>query len=448
MTRARLLRSGAALGLLVAAGVVAWWHASEPEPGPRYVPDRRDYQAFRAIHPDVLEPNYLPFMLHRAPARDGRGDHLFFCRWPAAVMPLPVFVEVPAIAPELQDEFDPKDARIYVDAVLRAMATWEDELEGLVGFRRVEAERDALLTLRLIGEDAPALEPDLQVLGITPISRGCRVIGEDTDTDALEVAFEVPEVRLYLADQFGLLSADQVEWIALHEIGHALGMRTHSPIPADLMYEVVRDRVRVRGLSIEDVNSFVTLYQLPNGMRFGRVPPGGSDARRPPPEPPVGEPRLAMAPYVDARHGFELLPPAGWMRVETARGMVTVDGATWDYTASFQLVVHSYSTIEAYLERYGGYYRAQGSVLEHAEEVVSGRRALRVVIEATDGVSIEENTFIEVGDGRLFVVIADSPADQIDAYRPWFRATLDSLRIWDRPHRPDPSERRGEPPPG
>ena len=47
----------------------------ERGPGEREVPhrpDRRDYAAFQAAHPEILEPNYLPFMVHRIP---GGGSH-------------------------------------------------------------------------------------------------------------------------------------------------------------------------------------------------------------------------------------------------------------------------------------------------------------------------------------------------------------------------------------
>ena len=279
-------------------------------------------------------------------------------------MPLPVYVAPPSIPDALQDEFDPQDPQVFVGAVLRALATWERELEGLVSFRLVSDRRDAKLELRLLGEEAPAPHPDLQVLGKTPIARACRVRGGDPGQGRLDVSFQVPEVDLYIADYFGLLAPDQVEWIALHEIGHALGMRSHSPIPADVMYEVVRDRVSVRELSLEDVNSFVSLYRLPNGTVYARIPPAGAAARPAPRSCRRGRPQLAIAPYVDARLGFELRPPAGWMWVPTAQGVVMVDGVTWDYTASFQIVVHRYPTLEAYMERYGAHYLARGQVLQ------------------------------------------------------------------------------------
>ena len=65
---------------------------AERESGAPYTPDRRDYAAFRAAYADVLEPNYLPFMVHRAPQSGGRDDLMIFCRWSDEEMPLPVYI--------------------------------------------------------------------------------------------------------------------------------------------------------------------------------------------------------------------------------------------------------------------------------------------------------------------------------------------------------------------
>jgi hypothetical protein len=429
------MRRALAGGLLLAVGACA----GDPSvaPPPRYEPDRRDYAAFEAAWPDLLEPNYLPFMVHRLPADDAEGDVLFFCRWDQDAMPLPVYVAAPEISPEIQDEFAPREPRVYVEAVVRALDAWEGALEGLVTFRRVDAPEQARLSLRLLGEEAPEPEPELQVLGSTSMAGGCRVMRENPDADALDVRFEVSETRLFVADRFGLLSPDQVEWIALHEIGHALGMRGHSPIPADLMYEVVRDRITVtEGLSNEDVNSFVSLYQLPNGTVFGRLP---SDHRREDAPSEPGAPKLSIGPYVDSRLGFSLRPPQGWVRVPTAQGMVAVDGVTWDYTASFQIVVHRYPTIESYLERFASYYLSRGRIAPPRSLLVEDRRALRISIQDFEGRFFEDITLIEVGDGRLIVAIGECPPEAAEAYRPWFDAALASLDITEfperRPHR-------------
>jgi hypothetical protein len=209
-------------------------------------------------------------------------------------------------------------------------------------------------------------------------------------------------------------------------------MRHHSPIPSDLMYEMVRDRVQVDGLSLQDVNSFVSLYRLPNGTVFTRMAPGAEVA---PSETPLpgSVPRLDGKSHEDPRLGFSIRPPLNWLRTETARGMVAVDGTTWDYTASFQVIVQRYPTIEAYLERYGHAYRRHGRVLRDVVLEVNGYPARQMSIANTRLDVVEQITFIEAGDGRVFVVIADCPVESADAYRPWFEAVLASLEIWDVP---------------
>lgn len=405
------------------------WTTAAPERVP-YQPDRRDYAVFRAAYPEVLEPNYLPFMVHRVAEDDARGDSLIFCRWPDAAMPLRVWVGAPEIPDSLQDEFDPRDPAVFVQAVERALSTWERELEGLVRFRMVAKPSQAQIAVRLIGEPAPIPEADVKVLGVTRLRDACVADGWFPDSERMHVRFEVKELQVFVADEFGLLSDDQTEWIALHEIGHALGMRGHSPIPADLMYEVVRDRVTVAGLSDEDVNSFVSLYRLPNGAVFGRAPLHPSP--RPDPPPPSGPPMLALAPHVDPRLGFSVRLPRRWLGLETRYGLVAVDGVTWDYTASFQIVVERFATIEDYLERYGGSYRRRARVLHTEWQVVNGRRALKALLMSRNAEVSEEVTLIESGDGRVIVVMADCPTADLEAYRPWFEASVSTLELWDR----------------
>jgi predicted Zn-dependent protease len=400
---------------------------SVPRP---YWPDRRDYGAFEAAHRDLIEPNYLPFMAHRLPGDDPAGDYLVLCRWSEASMPLKVYLESPVIPAELEDEFDPIEPARFVAAVESALAHWEEELEGLVAFERTGDRAAADLELVLVAEEAPE-ESDRRGLGRISLSHACQSDGEDPDSERLQVHYRVARLLIYLADPHGLLDPHQVESIALHELGHALGMRSHSPIPSDAMYEVVRD-LAVPRLSAQDVNSFLSLYRLENGTIFGHVPlePSAQPAG---PEPPTGQPTLAMAPYVDVRLGFEVRPPEGWMRMETGQGMVAIDGVTWDYTASFQVIVHRYPTIEAYLERFGAYHLSRGAILRRRFSQVSGRRAFRAVVLNFDGRSADQITLIEVGDGRVVAVIADCPAEVLDAYEGWFEAALTSLEIWPEP---------------
>jgi hypothetical protein len=429
--------AGRLVAFVVLAAVLAGCateRGAESSAGPTYRPDRRDYSAFEAAYPDLLEPNYLPFMVHRVPGDGPQGDALVFCRWNDDDMPLPVYIGPPEIPAKLQDEFAPKDPSAYVAAVAAALAMWQRDLEGLVAFRRVASPAQARLVLNLIASRAPTPDPERAVLGAAAVAGSCEARGRVSGAQRLDVRFSVPEASLYLADEHGLLEADQVQWIALHEIGHALGMRRHSPIPADLMYEVVRNRVLVSELSTQDVNSFVSLYGLENGSVFRFVPQGGEVRDEPAPvPPPTGEPSLAMAPFVDAKHGFQVHPPAGWTRVETAKGMVAVDGLTWDYAASFQVIVERYPTIEAYMDRFGAYYQNKGRVLGWEFTEMQGHRALEASVVDHETLRIEHYVFLEAGDGRLFVIVMDCDAENAAAYWPWFHAAVGSLEIWEEP---------------
>jgi len=420
----------AALALGCASGPGA---APDGLSGEPYRQDRRDYLAFREGYPEVLDPNYLPFMVHRKPGDDASGDLLLFCRWPTESMPLPVYVEEAVIPEALQNEFDPVDPQRFTLAVTRALGTWEAELEGLVSFRQVETADEALLKLRVLAEQAPSPEPEVRVLGATEaLLRACEPHGWDPDSERLEVSFTVPEAVLYTADEFGLLTQGQVEAIALHEIGHALGMLGHSPIPTDLMYRVLGERRAARRLSDADINSFVSLYRLPNGTHYGHVAPDGPSPR---PElgPPSGGVELSFAPHVDARLGFEMRTPAGWMRAAQSRGVFTANGPIWDHDASFEIFVWPYPTIEAYLERFGAELFAGTWRRYSRPREVAGLRALEVAVEDPSGELALVFDFVELGDGRVMVLLAVCPAEVEKLWRPWFEEVLESLEIWSQP---------------
>jgi hypothetical protein len=424
---------------LVAAALCACSGAA-PLPTPR--PSRYDYAAFRDAHPGLLEPNYLPFMatpvrvesraaqaLRRLRGALGAGvaappATLVLCRWPDDAFPLAVFVAPPAIPPELADERRARRPEDYAAAVGRALRTFERDLEGLVRFERAAAEADAELVVRLAAEPVAVDDPDVEVLGTTPLRDACRVDGGDPASGRLDVHFSVRELRVQVADQYGLLLPDQVERIALHELGHALGMRAHSPIPADLMYPVVRDRLPRGELGTEDVNSFVSLYSLPNGTVYRA--PGTPPPPEPPPLPEL--PLLELAPHVDARLGFEIQLPRGWTRLDTGLGLVAVDGTTWDYEASMQVIVRGQDGIDAYLDRYGEWHFGQGRILEARTVELAGRPARRFALESPEGRE-EGLALIDAGEGRVVVVLWDCPKERAGAFRPWFEASLASLEI-------------------
>jgi hypothetical protein len=426
--RAARARVTAALGAaLLGAGCGPY---ARPSHDP-FLPTRYDFEAFRAAHPEaeaaLREPNYLPFMAHRMALRGRKEDVLVFCRWDESQFPLRVHVEPPRIHPKLWDEFKPQEPGVFAEAAWRALESWERALGGVVRFERAPSWTDAALRVELVGEAGPAPAEGVQVLGTTPLARACRVSGTRKRGVLMDVSFRVPVIRVYVADQHGLLPVDQVERNVLHEMGHALGMKGHSPIPADLMYEVARDR-RVSRLSREDVASFLALYRVPNGTVYARLrrdePP-----QRPPARAPEGPPQLGAQPYVDPRLGFALRAPAGWSLIPARRGVVAIDGLAWDYEGSFQVIVHGYESIAAYVRRHGAGHLRDGTIVAQGARVVAGRPAFQMTVSQRGGSMIEEHLFIETGDGRVIVVIEEAPAELRAGFEPWFDAMLGSLEV-------------------
>ncbi len=419
-----------ALVAAIALAASACAHYAEPSRD-AFLPSRYDYDAFRAEHPqlaeNVLEPNYLPFMAHRMELAGRKEDVLVFCRWDDDRFPLKVHVEAPRIPPELQNEFDPQEPEVFVEAAWRALENWQQSVAGIPTFRRAASWSDADLRIELMGQRGPAPQDGVQVLGTTSLARACRVKGLSLIQGRLDVSFRVPVIRLYLADQHGLLLPDQIERNVLHEMGHALGMKGHSPIPADLMYEVARDR-RVSKLSRQDTNSFRMLYTIPNGTIYARVPRGHA-AARPPAEAPAGPVQLSDNPYVDSRLGYSLHVPPGWRLIPARRGVVAIDGLSWDYEGSFQIIVHNYPTIASYVRRHGRGHVRDGVLLAQQPLLVAGQPAFHIRVSQREGTLIEDHVFIETGDGRVLVVIQEAPADLRAGFAPWFDAMLASLQI-------------------
>ena len=80
-------------------------------------------------------------------------------------------------------------------------------------------------------------------------------------------------------------------------------------------------------------------------------------------------------------------------------------------------------------------------LLSHVVGQVNGRRAVQADIVLSGAPRVEQVTLIEIGDGRLLVVTADSPIQSAAAYRAWFDALVTSLRITDQPEDAWPGRR-------
>ncbi len=422
--------------------------ASSAEP---YRPNRDDYAVFKqrvqglyeAPGEDViLEPNYLPYMLHRIAGEPGASERLVVCRWPDTMMPLRVYVEAPVIPESLQNEFRPIPPDAYVESVGHALDTWEEQLEGLVAFERV-ADRDAaVLVLRIRGRRAPTPEPGFRGLGRTEaLNQACRLAGRDGTPGVASVHFEVPTLDIFIADDAGLLQPRQVEGVALHEVGHVLGMKGHSPIPVDHMYAVPTDRIygtagdpELGELTTQDLNSFISLYRLPSGTVFRTQDGASLQGRRESPRgrgmPPAGPPVLAMAPHVDARAGFELRVPQHWTRVVSEYGLFAANGPLWDYDVSIEIFLWPHPTIADYLSRHGPALFRNSQMIYRAPVVIDGHKAVRAVVESLSEAIVKDFIFIELGDGRVMIILCESPIETSHLWQEWFFESLASLEIW------------------
>jgi hypothetical protein len=268
------------------------------------------------------------------------------------------------------------------------------------------------------------------VLGSTPILRACKVTGGDPTSGPggqLEVDFEVPWVEVFVADRYGLLEPNQVGRVALHEIGHALGMRGHSPIPAHLMFGETRGRP-VDELSPADVNSFRALYGLPNGTVYTRAQ-RGVRARVPAPGRGPGELVLAADAVVDRALGFALRVPEGWQVVREPQGLVAIDGVVWDYDASFSVTARGYQSVAGYLERNGSLHLGGGIVQERQTIRVADRDAQWMRVYQPRANLLQDQVFLASGDGRVLILVAEAPAEAMGVFAPWFSAILGSFEV-------------------
>ncbi len=400
----------------------------EPSRRP-FFPTRSDYAAFRetaaARGESVGEPNYLPFMAHRFEAPGVERDMVLFCRWPDHRQPIAVHIETPEVAPTLQDGGEYHQPESYVAAAEDAFATWENALEGVVRFERVDRPEDADLRLRLLGGRGPDHGGGTQVLGSTPILRACRVTGGDAAEGRLEVDFDVPWVEVYIADRDGLLEPRQVGGVALHEIGHALGMRSHSPIPAHLMFGETHGRPYDQ-LAPADIESFKALYSIPNGTVYARV---RKDAGIPPAPRPSARPALDDDPLVDRTLGFSLRVPETWQTVREPQGVVLIDGVVWDYEASFAVTVRGYQSVEGYLEANRRRHIAGGVVQGVQTLEVAGREAQSMVVYRPRTRLVQRQIFLDTGDGRVLILTSEAPAESAQLFEPWFEAIRGSLEL-------------------
>ena len=415
-------RRAAALALAAALGGAAGCGGAGGGAAPvDYQHNRWDYWRFEERVGALPSPNYLPWAMHRELA-DG-AEVLVACRWPDEAFPLRYSVAAPEIPADLAGETVARTPADYVAAVDEAFRAWQRAIGPPVKFVRSDSPGDAALTVQLLTKIEEV--PEGQLLGVVRgESHRCRVTRTGATPDLVEIEFAPNEATLYIVDSMGLLTPRQVRAVALHEIGHLLGVSgQHSPLAGDVMYEVAGDR-RIEALSEHDKNTLRALYALPPGTIYARLAetrePGSNGVRADPP-------KLADETR-DARHGFSVHFPARWQVIQTPNGWIAVDGVSWDYDASIQ-VISAHGSVGSYLSLLSGKGRARGDDVRSEWFELDGAPVARLISKGDE--RAEQTDLVDWGDGFVLVVMADSRARDFEFYRPWFQRVLLSVEPVD-----------------
>jgi hypothetical protein len=338
------------------------------------------------------------------------------------------------IPEELAGEWSNRSPEDYVTAVDEAFALWQRALGEPQRFTRAASAREAQLVIHLLAEVRQVGEG--QLLGVV---RGeedrCHVKEAGSTPDRVEIAFAPHDASVFIADPIGLLTPRQVRAVALHEIGHLLGVSgQHSPLAGDVMYGLAGDR-RIEALSEHDKNTLRALYALAPGTIYARLgevkEPALRGVRREPPK-LAGE-------TLDPRHGFQVQFPKGWQAIKTPSGWIAVDGVSWDYDASIQ-VVASRGSVDAHLSLLAAKSRAQGEDVRREEFELDGAPVVRLIARGTE--RGEQIDVIDWGDGWVLVVMADARVEDFEFYRPWFQRVLLSVQRLDSGLTPKPKAER------
>ena len=400
----------------LAAGLLAGCDKGPPD----YHPSRFDYWSFRARVGNLPEPNYLPWALHVESLPDG-AQALVACRFPDAAFPLRYFVAPPEIPEALESDDSARVPADYVRAVEEAFDAWQKAIGRPVRFERVERREDAQRRGAAPGAGAGSGGGRRARRG----ARRGRALSRDGSSARHRIVSRSSsrrhEATLYIADSVGLLTQRQVRAVALHEIGHLLGVSgRHSPLAGDVMYPVAGDR-RIEALSDHDRGTLRALYAVPPGSVYARARRAARGADR------GGAARSAEARRSrrsDERNGFRVRFPKDWQVIRTPSGLIAVDGVSWDYDASIQ-VIAARGTPGAHLSLLAGQGLARGDDVRSEVFELDGEPIARLVTRGAE--RAEETDVIAWREGWVLIVIADSRARDFNLYQPWFQRVLLSL---------------------
>jgi tetratricopeptide (TPR) repeat protein len=162
-------------------------------------------------------------------------------RWPENRMPIKISIKPGNSVPGYRDAFE--------EILKQSFTDWVDASQGKVRIQYVDNP---------IGADIVCGWTDNPREMISSAEGGHAMVGMDKQ-GVTGCTLTLLTVR---PDTQGKLTDNFARRIALHEVGHALGILAHSPNPDDIMFNTVLPADIPCGLSSKDKNTLVALYSL------------------------------------------------------------------------------------------------------------------------------------------------------------------------------------------
>ncbi len=174
--------------------------------------------------------------------KDAVSEGLF--RWPLKRFPLRVYI----VSAEALKSYRPE----YEEAVRQSIDDWDKATLGQIGLKIVDSADQADITVNFVDDlHAPALRAEA---GKAKLHSNME--GVDKASVLLLTISPFP-------DQ--LMTRDFMRMIAVHEIGHALGLTGHSPYEEDVMFPALSNQ---RGITSRDVATLYKLYEIGGATAF------------------------------------------------------------------------------------------------------------------------------------------------------------------------------------
>ena len=199
-------------------------------------PLREKLNKFKADLDWKIGPNYI----------DKVPNNNKLLRWEDDAFPLKVYIS--------------NGAQEYRDAVRKAFEYWQYVTGNFVSFAYIENSSDADIIVNLTGDAKINCEEEQE---------NCLYVAALTSPKIKGDILEYMNMMIHTSDPNGRnYPPSQIYKVALHEIGHALGMMGHSDNPDDIMYasdqhhedDVFADHVSA--LSRRDLNTLNFLYMI------------------------------------------------------------------------------------------------------------------------------------------------------------------------------------------